>query len=310
MKKLTLAVAILITSSGPVYAAMPADANLSIDLGNAIPTDNSVTGCTQGSCFGMELITNFFVWTNIAGFNGINLGIIQLATGSHTGLPDGSEQPDIDQPWEFFKNTGMHQTTIAPTVLSDDGNGNVTLDFSGWSVTWNTIPDIPMNGPPDSGIATVTCANTCENGDSYELVYATAVASPCGGCGFEGVPYRLILRGQVTNTVPPTACELDNPVTQVTTIGGGQSPSVNGTLTTTFVGHIMAESGLTSGGRNSVKICPDTGVDYDVMSSVSEAHCTVNGEPGTGTLSIGDKLICTNKPDGSDVDRFAVKSGL
>ena len=200
---ISVAIGSLMVVSGSAYATLPSDAHLSIDLGNVDrANNNTATGCAQGSCFSMELITNFFIWTNIEGFNGINVGTIQLATGSHTGLPDGSEQPDIDQPWDFFKNTGLHQTTSPTNILSDDGAGNVTLDFSGWDVTWNSIPSISMNAPPDSGVATMTCGTDCNYGDTYEIVYITHVSNPCGGCGFEGVPYRLILRGEVTNTAP------------------------------------------------------------------------------------------------------------
>jgi hypothetical protein len=56
------------------------------------------------------------------------------------------ERPDIDNPWLFFGNTGTHQTTSPVTIMSDDGIGNVALAFSGWNVTWNAIPGIPMGG--------------------------------------------------------------------------------------------------------------------------------------------------------------------
>ena len=561
MKKVVIFLVTGICYANSSYAALSPDANLSIDLGNASTNNNSTIGCTQGSCFSMELLTGFFIWTNIAGLNGINVGTVQLA-------------PDIDQPWDFFKNTGMHQTTSPTNILSDDGAGNVTLDFSGWEVTWNSIPSISMNAPPDSGVASISCANTCENGDTYELVYNTHVPLDCA-CGFENVPYRLHLRGTIssndspadtlladdtllsiepsdvdlsqsmcsmgscqgievspgfwlwsalnpgldggiivgktqstgvgipelpsfcqiisdvnssgclstlpdatlnaysavscvagqcattlgslsmlypgdivsslevtnlgwtvnpddtyelifsskfpvndpflagvptryvlrgdivaagTNTPPtagnlsfatepfatvtwtpivsdaegdalscmisnnaingnatvapdcssgtftssdatgidsftyavsdgeftaqataivdvvsvPTACELDHPKESVTTTGGGQSATVNATVQTTFNGHITTTAGLTSGGKNSVKICPDTIVDYETTSSVGTALCRINGVAvaNTGSVAIGDKLICTNKPDGSDTDRFSIKIGL
>ena len=100
------------------------------------------------------------------------------------------------------------------------------------------------------------------------------------------------------------------PVSQITTIGGGQSPAVNATLQTTFTGYLTTTTGLTSGGKNSVKVCPDTTVDYETTASVGTALCTINGVAvaNTGSVSIGDKLVCTNKPDGGDTDRFSVKS--
>ena len=103
----------------------------------------------------------------------------------------------------------------------------------------------------------------------------------------------------------------NNQVRQITTTGGGQGTAANATVQTTFTGKITTEAGLTSGGKNSVKICPDTNVDYETTSTVGTALCRINGVAvaNTGTLAIGDKLICTNKPDGSDTDRFSVKNG-
>ena len=88
---------------------------------------------------------------------GIIIGALQPAAGSHSGCPNGSESNTIDAPWCFFGNTGMHQTVDIP--VTDNGNG--TLDFRGWSVTWNGV-QIPMGGdsanfPVDTGNAIVTC---------------------------------------------------------------------------------------------------------------------------------------------------------
>ena len=38
---------------------------------------------------------------------------------------------DIDTAWSFFGAAGNHTTISDVSILSDDGNGNVTLDFSG-----------------------------------------------------------------------------------------------------------------------------------------------------------------------------------
>ncbi len=139
--------------------------------------------------------------TPLNSFNGIVLGTTQPASGSHSGNINGSESPNIDDAWYFFFNTGMSQTTSNVTIKSDDGNGNVELDFSGWNVTWNGIPSIPMGsgayaGNPE-GTAIVTCGNTCENGDTYVLDYSATV--PVGDAsGFGGVPYALHLQGTIT----------------------------------------------------------------------------------------------------------------
>jgi hypothetical protein len=183
MKKTLVSIAIVgalgITSQS-AQAALASDANLSIDA---------------GSNFGMEVSPGFILPTAISGNNGINIGTIQNATGSHSGAPDGSESPDIDNPWTFFSNTGMHGSSSAINILSDDGAGNVTLDFSGWYVTWNAIPVIDMGS---GGAAAMTCSGTCAAGDTYELTYAAVV--PAGDpSSFGGVNYSLNLFGTVSD---------------------------------------------------------------------------------------------------------------
>lgn len=130
------------------------------------------------------------------------------------------------------------------------------------------------------------------------------------------------------------ACVDDYPVSTVKSIGGGQSASVNRTLTTKFKGHFMTTDGLTNRGKNVVKICPGTEVGYIVSSTVGEPTIeTIVTDTGlrsgpvetqivtppmadcsagtvSGYLAIGDKLSCNNKNlGGSDTDTFAVKAG-
>jgi hypothetical protein len=133
---------------------------------------------------------------------GIRLGTVQTATGSHGGAPNGSESPGIDDPWGFGGNTGMHLTTVAPTILSDDGAGNVTIGMSGWTVAWNGIAVIPMGtgayahvGNPN-GVGVITCAADCAAGDTFVLNYSATV--PAGDpSGFGNVKYGLHLEGTI-----------------------------------------------------------------------------------------------------------------
>jgi hypothetical protein len=141
--------------------------------------------------------------TPISSFDGIILGTTQPASGSHTGAIDGTEHPSIDNPWVFFLNTGMSQTTSNVTITSDDGAGHVELNFSGWSVTWNGVPNIALGsgafaGNPE-GTAVMTCANTCENGDTYTLDYSATIPND-GTTNFGGVPYSLHLEGAIVLT--------------------------------------------------------------------------------------------------------------
>jgi len=191
MKKTAIATALLI-ASGAANAALVDGSNMSLDTAE----------------FRMEVAPGFFVPTSLTGNDGINVGSAQAATGSHTGAPDGSESQGIDNPWLFFSNTGMHQTTSPVTVLGDDGAGNVTLDFSGWSVTWNGIADIPMSGGAwggnADGVANVTCANTCEDGDTFTLFYSATV--PVGDpSNFGGVHYDINIAGTISAVPVPAA---------------------------------------------------------------------------------------------------------
>jgi len=128
---------------------------------------------------------------------GIIVGQVQPASGSHSGCPDGSENASVDQPWCFFGNTGMQQVTGTPVV--DNGNG--TLDFHGWGVTWNGIPSIPLGGDPvnfpqDTGLAELTCnQNPCHPGDNYAIDYYAHV--PFGDAsGFGGVHFQIHLESK------------------------------------------------------------------------------------------------------------------
>ncbi|HSH28864.1 MAG TPA: Ig-like domain-containing protein [Thiohalobacter sp.] len=160
------------------------------------------------------------IYTPIGAYNGINLGTAQAASGSHSGSPGctagagtctdtdpSSESPNIDNPWGFFGNTGMHQTTSAATVLSASGN-SATVDFSGWNVTWNHIASIPMGsgawaGNPE-GVATITCGVDCGHGDTFVLEYSATV--PAGDpSGFGGVAYGVHLEGTIVEQVAPVA---------------------------------------------------------------------------------------------------------
>jgi hypothetical protein len=202
------------------HAALSANAVLTFDLGVC-----SDSVCTSGSFFGVETSPGSVADTPIEPFNGIVLGTAQPASGSHFGPPDGSESPDIDNPWLFFGNTGMHQSLSPITVVADDGAGNVTLEFSGWSVTWAAIPSIPLgsgawDGNPD-GLAVMTCANTCEGGDTYTVAYSATVP-PGDPSGFGGVRFNLQLEGTVTvaSTVSVTIDVVGGTTQECNDVGG------------------------------------------------------------------------------------------
>ena len=168
-------------------------------IGGIFPNcDLGATAVDAGSYFAID--TNgdgiFQIQERIAispgSAGGIIVGVLQPAIGSHSGCPDGSEITGPDAPWCFFGNTGMHQTSVNPVV--DNGDG--TLDFTGWGVTWNAIPNIPLGGDPanfpeDSGTAILTCTSTpCSTADDYTIDY-TAHVPVSDPSGFGGIHYQL-----------------------------------------------------------------------------------------------------------------------
>ena len=224
MKKLILASAVVgalgAVASNSAHAALASDAVLNFDPGVA---GGNYGFILSGSYFGMDSNSDGNITkaerTGISQNDGLILGTAQAASGSHLGAPgctnDGGvtcdntgEFPGIDNPWAFFGNTGMHQTTSAATVLTASGN-NATIDFSGWSVTWNGIADIPMGAGAHSGgtdgVAVVSCSGgtgNCEAGTNFVLDYFATVP-PGDPSNFGGVAYLLHLEGTIGEGAPP-----------------------------------------------------------------------------------------------------------
>ncbi|GMR21363.1 MAG: hypothetical protein BMS9Abin36_1963 [Gammaproteobacteria bacterium] len=187
-------------------------------IGGTAP-DNCTYGVRNvlGSWFAMDRSGNGKVGVDekvaLSASEGIRLGQTQDASGSHTGLPDGSELPGIDNPWNYFGNTGMHKT-VSPIVISggDDGTGDgiASLDFSGWTVTWNFIPAISMGSGANTmadnpeGIAVLNCSVDCSVGDTFILDYSATVPND-GTTSFGNVAYALHLEGQISAVPVPAA---------------------------------------------------------------------------------------------------------
>lgn len=213
-KQKILSTVILTACSGistQALATLPDNAILKFEAGVVTTSAHGTEFVKSGSYFGMDTNGNGAVTANertaLVENVGITLGNTQAATGSHSGAPDGSESPGIDQPWGFFGNTGLHYTSNPTIVLTTSGN-TATIDFSGWGVTWNGIAEIPMGagawGPNAESIAEVTCLIDCDIGDTYTLTYTATV--PAGDpSGFGGVAYDLLFTGTVATVPPPTA---------------------------------------------------------------------------------------------------------
>ena len=169
----------------------------SYDGGSSIPSDGN------GSWFSVE--PTIFGVIGISSFDGLILGSTQTATGSHSGVPDGSETPTIDNPHDWFGNTGMLSTVSDTNVLTTTGN-TATIDFTGIRWSWNGTDNIVIYDPSagDNGVANITCVLDCGNGDTYILDYIGHIelGSPSGLGGEE---VRVHLEGVISAVPIPAA---------------------------------------------------------------------------------------------------------
>ncbi len=235
---------VVINVSGGV-GILPANAFLIINAGTGV--------AGQGSYFSMEVKPGQLTTAGIVGFDHVHLGVKQ---------PASVAMPDIDEPWKFFGNLGVDQTTKPITILTDDKKGNVTLDFSGWDVSWNNIPSIPLNNGLDNGIATLTCAKDCSVGDSYTLIYHATVP-PGDPSGFGGVHYILHLIGTIAFKAP--------------TVGGGSAAAA---YNVTTVDPIVAVDDSSSTAPNPITIGPGSiASKAGMMSGIGLTPAEVGKDP-------------------------------
>ena len=194
---------VVISVSNSGAAVLDPNAYFIFDTGN-VPIQSVKPAVGEGTWFSMEVVAGLPTYTPLAGFNHFHLGEIQRATS-----PGGENILDqnMDQAWNFFGQLGVTQTTIAATILTDDGAGNVTLNFEGWDVSWNGITSIPLGNGQDNGIATLTCytdaaagsQGTCAFDDEFTIDYRAIV--PDGDpSGFGNVNYVLHMEGVISET--------------------------------------------------------------------------------------------------------------
>ena len=224
MKKSVLATALLATLGVTGMAATSAQAanvntgdTLTITAGvDAFNANGTKTNVSSGSWFGMDLSGDSKIQgtekTSLAqGTSGLVIGVTTLAGASHSGAPTASDTGTLTAPWLFNKSTGTDYVTTAVT-----GGTTTGLNMSGWTVTWNGIPVIPMGtgawtplnaaavGMPASGYANGVGIFTWDGiyGDAYSLDY-TATVPLLDASGFGGTQYALHLVGTVTAAPVP-----------------------------------------------------------------------------------------------------------
>jgi hypothetical protein len=163
LNRILYLVAIFISMANAVHAA-------SLVNGQTLHFTAATTGggtveptLGTGSYFGI-ISPYSAVYVRVNSYNGIALGSVQPAAGSHSGSVNGTESPDIDYPWEFYGNTGMH-TSIAPVSVLDSS----AIDFTGWGVHWNGSVMALGSGVSGGGAATYAYDNLS---NAYALDYS------------------------------------------------------------------------------------------------------------------------------------------
>lgn len=197
-----------LTTSATLNFAMGSVQTVSCTYGTTPPCNKATYAATDivGSYFAIDLDFDGIEAqekTPIGSFNGIQIGTTQAASGSHLGTINGSENPNIDNPWVYFGNTGMHQTTAATTIASQ-GASTATLNLA-WSVIWGGYTETELPMFPTSDITVVCDTPGCSDGSNYTLDGAYSITL---GPGASPAPYYLHLEGTVSYVPVPAAAWL------------------------------------------------------------------------------------------------------
>lgn len=188
-------------------------------------------------------------------------------------------------------------------------------------VTVNTTPGVAVNWTPvvsDANGDALTCALVrlpyygkltlaadCSGG-TYTPPNPLFTGQECGAyqaSDGKNVSLRAEICARISTTVANT-CESKYPQKQVALNGDGFG-AANKTLQVSFIGNIIKAT------STSVTACKSAPLSYTAISTVGTATCKVNGvaKLASGILAPGDTLVCTNKPAGSDTDKFTVYGG-
>lgn len=174
------------------------------------------------------------------------------------------------------------------TPVVSDANGDLlTCSLVNWPYAYYGT----LTLAPDCSGGTYTPPNPLFTGQEcrqYQAFDGTNVSPPANICV----------------TIAPTgasSCETQYPATQVVLNGDGFKAS-NTTLQVSFIGNIIEAT------NTSVTACKATPLSYSAVSTTGTATCKVNGiaKTASGSVVSGDTLICTNKPKGSDTDKFLI----
>ena len=109
----------------------------------------------------------------------------------------------------------------------------------------------------------------------------------------------------------PTPCELANPISMVDNDNGARGAPTNKTLKVTFIGSVTNAKKLKSGGKQKLKACEGSRLEYRAESTAGTVSCVLDKKPlpPQGAIKVGagvQRLVCMDKPDGGDMDQFQI----
>jgi hypothetical protein len=176
--------------------------------------DGYAANVASGSWFAMDTNGNSLIAgtekTALSqGYAGLVIGSTTSPGASHPGAPTAGDFNAITAPWAFFGNTGSDYLTTPIT-----GSTTAGLDFSGWTITWNGIPAIPLgSGAWGAGFSDGVAHFLWSNVGLVTIDYHATV--PVGDpSGFGGTQYALHLEGYFST---PEGDVIPSPIPEAST---------------------------------------------------------------------------------------------
>jgi len=293
--------------------------------------------------FSMEVTQGVLTLTNISSGKdgGILTGVTQ-PRGNHAthGGPPHTTKGKLDKEWEFFSNSGQHFTTTAITVVNEDVNGDggitKTLDFSGWRVTWNGIPEINMGGglqdcgtttdgvcvttsgvdiagtyDNGTGVATLTCGTAdCPFGSTFTLTY-NAVVPQADPSGFGGVNYGVNITGTILDPYgqpianDDSAATIANNAVTIDILGNDtQNPDPAQVTVTTGPGNGAAADN----GDGTITYTPANGFTGQDSFQYTVANASGTSNTATVTITVADNSAPVANDDSAEISSAVLDS--
>jgi hypothetical protein len=206
---------LLNTASLSAFAATPPTFPMTISPGVTIYDSNGVaTNVGSGSWFAVDTNGNSLIAESektalSQGYAGLVIGNTTGPGASHAGVPLPGDFNEITAPWAFFGNIGSDYLTAPITGSTATG-----LDFSGWTITWNSIPAINLgSGAWGAGFSDGVAHFVWSDVGLVTIDYHATVPLD-DASGFSGTQYALHLEGFFST---PEGIVIPSPIPEAST---------------------------------------------------------------------------------------------